>query len=335
MHIKKLNCAVVGLGIGEQHASAILNSASSNLAAICELDQEKINYFLHKYKLDFSIVKSFTEILLDDQITLVSIASFDDAHFDQVMACLHHGKCIFVEKPLCQTKEQLKEIYNRWKKNRLALASNLVLRKAPLYGWLKKIISSGQMGEIYAMDMDYLYGRIHKITEGWRKDVKNYSVMAGGGIHLIDLMMQLINQTPTKVQSSVNKIATTGTNFRYPDFHAATFYFANGIVGRVTANFGCMHKHQHVIRIFGTKATFVYDDMGARIHWNRDESSRPELIDLSPRPMHKGDVLMDFIESTTVNNKYNTAYEFDLMSTVIAADESILHQKTIDIRYMN
>ena len=267
-----LNCAVIGLGIGEQHAKALLSHPRAKLTSICDLDDKKVTDFLGQYAVDTCSVKTFPEILLDQSIDLVSIASFDHMHFEQVIAALQHGKHVFVEKPLCQTREQLEEIYNLWKASGLALSSNLILRKAPLFIGLRKMITSGELGEIYAVDMDYLYGRIHKITEGWRGEINNYSVMAGGGIHLVDLMILFLDQKPIQVQSCVNKITTRDTAFLYHDYHAATYYFAGGAIGRITANFGCVHKHQHVLRIFGTKATVLYDDMGARIYRTRDEA---------------------------------------------------------------
>ncbi|HLB41783.1 MAG TPA: Gfo/Idh/MocA family oxidoreductase [Gammaproteobacteria bacterium] len=333
---KILNCAVIGLGIGEEHARALLTHSSVKLSAVCDLDQKKIVDFLKKYELNFVLSKSFSEILLDDDIHLVSIASFDNDHFDQVMDSLRHGKHVFVEKPLCQTKDQLKEIYSLWKNSHLGLSSNLLLRKAPLYVWLENLINAGELGAIYAIDMDYLYGRIHKITEGWRSTVDHYSVMAGGGIHLVDLMMRFMNQKPSRVQSCGNNIVTQGTAFRYHDFQAATFHFEDEVMGRITANFGCMHRHQHVIRMFGTKATFIYDDMGARMHWNRNEDSHAELITLPPKPADKGSLLLAFVGDILEGDyEKNAKAEFDLMCAVMASDQAIAHHHCpIDITYL-
>ena len=337
MKHKTLNCAVIGLGIGEQHAIALLDHPSVKLTALCDLDDQKTNNFLTKYHLGKNLKRNFTDILDDKNIDVVSIASFDDDHFDQVMACLEQHKHVFVEKPLCQTEEQLKQIHSLWKKSGSALSSNLILRKAPLYHWLQEAILSGELGSIYAIDMDYLYGRVHKITEGWRANVENYSVMAGGGIHLVDLMMRFVNQRPVKVQSCVNKIATQGTTFRYPDFHAATFTFDSGLLGRITANFGCMHRHHHIVRIFGTKATFIYDDMGPRIHSTRDENVSAEPVTLSPKPISKGLLLLDFIESILSDNHIeNAKAEFDLMCAIVAADAAInCDNAPIDIAYLS
>ena len=320
-----LNCAVIGLGIGEEHVRALLAHPQVQLSAVCDVNHNRVSQVLTKYQLNETLHKSFDEIINDRNIHLVSIASFDDVHFAQVMACLQNGKHVFVEKPLCQTAEQLTQIYYLWRKQQnLGLASNLLLRKAPLYTWLAKQIKLGVFGNIYAMDMDYLYGRIQKITEGWRGAVDHYSVMAGGGIHLIDLMARFVGERPVHVQSAVNKIATYGTAFRYHDFHTALFAFKNNIIARITANFGCMHRHQHVVRIFGTKATFFYDDMGARIAWTRAEDIRAEQLTFAPKPSHKGMLLLDFVEDI-LNHTPNrhTQSEFDVMSMVIAADHAV------------
>lgn len=330
-----LNCAVIGLGVGEHHVRTLLDHPRAHLLGICDLNQEKTSEILKKFQLEKKLVKSFEEILNDSYINFVSIASFDDVHFEQVMACLKHGKHVFVEKPLCQTQKQLMQIYRLWKKNNLALSSNLVLRKSPLYSWLGDIISAGKLGDIYAVDMDYLYGRIYKITEGWRSSVIDYSVMAGGGIHLVDLMMKLTRKKPILVQSCSNKIATKNTLFKYHDFHASTFYFSDGVIARITANFACVHKHQHSVRVFGTKATFFHDDCGARIHWSRDENSLAELIDIPSKIMDKGCLLSTFIDNILKGEfKDQTMKEFDLMCAVSAADQAIYkNQHPINIQY--
>src|SRR6185503_7475057 len=105
--------------------------------------------------------------------------------------------------------------------------------------------------------------------------VPDYSVMAGGGVHLVDLMLWLTGQQPTTVSAVGNRIATANSRFAYDDFVTATYAFPSGLVGRITANFGCVHRHQHVVRVFGTKGTFIHDDAGARLHWTRDEARPP------------------------------------------------------------
>src|SRR5437879_8574199 len=108
--------------------------------------------------------------------------------------------------------------------------------------------------------------------------------MQGGGVHLVDLMLWLTGQRPRSVTAVGNRICTEGTAFHYHDYVSATFTFASGLVGRITANFGCVHRHQHVLRVFGTKGTFIYDDMGPRLYNSRDLAVPATNVDIAAAP---------------------------------------------------
>jgi predicted dehydrogenase len=281
--------------------------------------------------------ESFNTILADDRVDVVSIASYDDAHFWHVREAITAGKHVFVEKPLCRSIEELLVIERAWRESgKRHIASNLILRTAPAYQWLKRMIEGGELGEIYAVDGDYLYGRIDKITEGWRNNVRDYSVMQGGGIHLVDLMLWITGSKPISVSCFGNQICTKGTSFRYSDYMAATFQFPTSIVGRITANFGCMHRHQHVMRVFGTRGTFICDDLGARFHTSRDASVSPKTLSLSAAPASKRELIPTFIEAVLKGEDSSTQaqHEFDVISVCVAADHAMLTKTVAKVRYM-
>jgi predicted dehydrogenase len=319
-----LNVAVIGLGVGEQHARAFAAASGSHVTWLYDLDAAKTARVARDLG-QGRVAESYEQVLADPDVDIVSIATFDHLHFDEVCRAFDAGKHVFVEKPLCRTAAEVDEIATRWTSaGRPHLRSNLVLRGAPVYGWLKDAIADGAFGEIYAFDGDYLYGRLEKITEGWRKDVPDYSVMEGGGVHIIDLMLWLMGETPASVVAAGSKIATRGTGFQYDDFMAATFTFGSGAVGRITANFGCVHPHHHVIRVFGTKATFIYDDQGPRLFRNRADGAQAEKLDLSPLPAGKGVLIPDFIQAiqTGADPAPAAEREFDLIRVIAAADQA-------------
>jgi predicted dehydrogenase len=331
-----LNAAVIGLGVGEQHALSYQEHPRCTLTWLCDLSPDKLKSVAQRFP-GAHLTTQAAELFERYDIDIVSIATFDDFHCAQVIAALKTGKHVFVEKPLCRSTEELEAIQNQWQANpRLRLQANLVLRTAPLYCKLRDQIQEGILGEIYAFDGDYLYGRLHKITDGWRKDVESYSVMQGGGIHLLDLMVWLTGQKPETVTAVGNRISTADTAFRYNDFMSATFQFPSGLVGRITANFGSVHKHQHVLRIFGTKATFLYDDQGARLYTNRDASISAERIDQSPQPPNKGALIPAFVDSilSSTDGTLETQHEFDIMTICFAADQAAKLASTVRINYL-
>jgi predicted dehydrogenase len=328
---------VVGLGVGEQHARAFHAHPACEVRSLCDLDARRARTLASEFP-GCSVAERFEEMVNDPRLDVLAIASFDDAHYQQVMKALQAGKHVFVEKPICRTIAELTDIKARWKAEggRLKLRSNLVLRAAPVYGWLRTRIRAGDLGQVYAFDGDYLYGRLHKITEGWRKSVEEYSVMEGGGVHLIDLMLWLTGERPKAVMGLGNRICTTGTAFRYNDFVSAMFEFDSELVARVTANFGCVHRHQHVVRVFGTKGTFLSDDAGPRWHRSRDPAAHAEQLIYPPLPNHKGDLLPGFVAAILENaeDSAQTQSFFDGISICIATDRAVATGKKERIDYV-
>jgi predicted dehydrogenase len=319
-----LGAAVVGFGVGEQHARVYVDHPLCALRQIYDIDPDAV-YRAHATFESATIAASFDDLLSDPTVDIISIASYDDAHFGQVLAALESRRHVFVEKPLCRSLDELQRVKIAWRKSARQLAANLVLRGAPLYQWLRSAIAAGELGEIFAIDGDYLYGRLGKVTGGWRKDVIDYSVIQGGGIHLVDLMLWLTGQRPASVTAAGGAIAARGTAFRYNDFVAATYRFESGLVGRITANFGCVHPHQHVLRVFGTRATFIHDDRGARLQGSREPSAPWRPLDLSPLPPSKGVLIPRFVQSIVgdCDGAAETQHEFDLMSACLAADRAV------------
>lgn len=279
-----INTGIIGLGVGAQHAKAIAALPNCHVAWLCDLDADKLKIYGAEYP-RARLTAHAEEVLTDPSVDFVVIASYDHMHADQVVTALDQGKHVLVEKPLCQTEDELTRIVGALERApHLVFQSNLILRRFPRLQELKRSIDAGDFGEIYYIEADYAYGRIHKITEGWRGTVPNYSVMAGGGIHVIDAVLWLTGYQVREVYGCGNKIVTQGTSFQFNDFEVALLRMANGAIAKVSANFGCVYPHNHLFAIYGTKKTFVQNALGAAYISSRD-------LDVKPTPVHPGAVV--------------------------------------------
>jgi predicted dehydrogenase len=333
--MRRLKVGVIGLGVGSQHLAGFEADARCEVVAVCDLDPQRLKEATRD-KPELAATTEAEELIGRSELDIVSIASYDDAHFAQASAALENGKNVFVEKPLCRTADEVRALAHALQERpHLVLASNLVLRAAPLYRFTREQVATGAFGNVYAFDGDYLYGRLHKITEGWRGQVENYSVMLGGGVHLVDLMLWITQERPTRVAAVGNRISTSDTPFRYDDFVAAGFEFPSGLVGRITANFASVHAHQHVVRVFGTNATLLYDDCGARVHRSRDPDEATERLELAALPASKAELIPEFVERVVGGgaDKGQTRHELDVVSACIAADRALAEGGAVDIEY--
>jgi predicted dehydrogenase len=152
------------------------------------------------------------------------------------------------------------------------------------------------MGKTYYLEADYNYGRIHKIHNGWR-GTGNYSVVLGGGIHMVDLSLWLMGERVTEVSARGNRICSEGTTFSGNDLVLASLQFEGGAIGKVAANFGCVYPHFHRIGLYATQGSFINDWPGAYYVEERGESPPTIPSDTAYPGAQKGDLLYEFVES--------------------------------------
>lgn len=336
MNQKVLKTAVIGLGVGAQHALAYHANSKCELVQVCDIDPEKLSWA----KNEFPIVECTTDaktILNNPDIDLVSIASFDQDHAEQILLGLENDKHLFVEKPLCLLKSEAEAIAKALQnKPHLKISSNLILRKYPLFEQLKAWIESGKLGTVYSIEGDYNYGRLHKILEGWRGKTPNYSITFGGSVHLIDAFQWLLGTKPSHVSSISNKICSADSNFKNPDFITSIFDW-NGIVAKITANFGCVQPHFHNLKVYGTKATFVHGLNGTFIASSRDPNASLEMLDIPYPGCKKGDLIAPFVNDILENTTTAITKKqiFDTLSICLSVDQSHQTRTTLEIDYLN
>jgi predicted dehydrogenase len=235
------------------------------------------------------------ELLTDPEIDVVSIASYDDAHFEQVKTALRGGKHVFCEKPLCLYEREAAEIAALLRERPgLRLSSNVPLRLSPRFVEIRERVLGGELGEIFHMEGDYDYGRRHKLTDGWRGDLPYYSVVLGGAIHVVDLLLWMTGKQATEVLCAAGSgIATAGTKFRHDDFVTATLRMDDGSTMKVNANLGCVSPHFHAVRVYGTEGTFVNGMPDGALH----RPGGSETVGAAYPGVAKGDLLHSFVEA--------------------------------------
>ena len=126
-----LVAGIIGLGVGERHIHGYLSNLRCKLKTICDKDSVKLNQVGERYN-QFELTTDPNQILDDPEINIVSIASYDNYHASQVLKAIYSGKHVFVEKPLCLTSAELKQISKALNKNpNIKISSNLILRQSP------------------------------------------------------------------------------------------------------------------------------------------------------------------------------------------------------------
>ena len=326
----KIVAGIIGTGIGLKHFEALEKYRGCEVKYICEKNKAKLKSL--KKKFPNKIIISDEKLIFEDkEINLVSIASYDQYHFNHIVKSIDAKKHIIIEKPMCLTEKQLKLIKKKLAQNKnIKVTSNLVLRVNSLFNEFKNKIKSKK---IYYIEGDYIWGRKEKLFD-WRSNIKEYSITLGAGIHIIDLVMWLTNSKPISVYAAGNNIITKKTSFKKESLVVMIFNFPNNLLVKVSANAAATYDHFHELKIFCNNQTFVNSRLGAFSYKNKkirlsknnypDKKNRKKLI------RHFVDSLIDHKKNQIISLKE----QIDLMSVCFTVDKSLRLNKTLKIKYL-
>ena len=328
----KINAGIIGMGIGQKHFDAIEGYKKSQVSVICEKNRSKLNSLKKKYPSKL-ITNDENKIFKNKKINLVSIASYDNYHFNQIVKGLNNKKNLIVEKPLCLNLSELKKINNLLKKNKnLFITSNLVLRVNSLFKKIKKITKNNN--EIFYIEADYIWGRRQKLY-GWRSKTKNYSLIHGAAIHMIDLIMWLTSLKPKTVYAIGKKKFTKKSKFKKNNLVVMLLEFPKDILVKITANSLAVHNHFHEVKVFYNNKTFENNNLGSYLFKNNKilkiKSNYPD--NKNKKRMIQN--FIDYLKNRSIKKIISHKEQIDLMSVCISAERSMKLNKKIKIKYIN
>jgi len=331
-----IKVGLIGTGVGLKHLEAINGYRDCKVISILEKNRKKISTLKKKFK----NINFFTDEKLffsKNNFDLVSIASYDEDHFRQVLYAIKKKCHVIVEKPICLNEKQLKKIYKELKLNpKIYFISNLVLRKNSLFNKLKSNINKK---DLYHIEASYLWGRKKKLFQ-WRSKTTEYSLTLGATIHILDLICWLTNSRPLSVIAKTNKKITNNTSFKKFSFATYIFTFPNDIVVNLKADGVCIHPHYHSLKIFEKNKTTISDFCGQFEIRKQGKLDKFKIIKTNyeyPDKKNRGKFIREFIDSIIDNKPSHPSKKdiIDLMTACFHADLSARCGKEIKIRYFD
>lgn len=334
-----LRAAVIGLGVGEQHIGGYRAHPGCEVVAICDIDPRRLAAVGERHP-ELRRTDRPEELLEDPGIDVISIASWDDAHFEQIRAALQQGKHVFAEKPLVQDERDAVELARLLRERpQLRLSTNLPLRLSPRFVEIRKRIAAGELGRLFHLEGDYDYGRRHKLTDGWRGRLDRYSVVLGGGIHMIDLLTWMSGLSVSRVLGAHgNRIATERGGFSDLDFVTALLQTTDGPLIKVNSNLGCISRHFHAVRIYGSDGTFVNGLPDGTLYrpGPPGEEAAADAITAPYPGVGKGDLIESFVESILTGEpaRVTAADAFASLSVCLAVERALAAGGPVDVEYL-
>ena len=135
----------------------------------------------------------------------VIITTPDDLHHGPAMAALAMGYDLLLEKPIAQTWQECKEIFDLAEKEGRIVAVCHVLRYSPYYKKVKAVIESGVLGEMVSMQHFEPIQHVHMshsfVRGNWRREADTNPILLAKSCHDMDIMRWWIDRPAEYVSS--------------------------------------------------------------------------------------------------------------------------------------
>ncbi len=286
---KEINVGVVGCGYWGPNLIRNFNShPDCTVKTICDLEETRLAHLKDLYT-DLTTTTDFETIVNDKEIHAVVIATPVDLHYELGRKSLMAGKHTFIEKPMTSSAEHSKELVSMADERGLTLmVGHTFIYSSPVRE-IKKIIDSGEIGEIY-----YISSR--RLNLGlFQKDINVTWDLAP---HDISIILYFLGQTPV----SVNCQGKAHINPGIEDVSNLTLNFDNGGFATIHSSWLDPNKIREMV-IVGSKKMIVYDDNEPlekiKIYDKRVEAP-PHYDDFASfqYSYHYGDMLAPYIQQT-------------------------------------
>lgn len=239
------------------HYDLIEEIEDLTVAGIWDIKEERRDYAASR---QIHVYESLEDLLADETVDLVLIATPNDVHKSIAVKALEAGKNVVSEKPVTLSSRDLEEMMEAANRTGKFLTVHQNRRWDEDFLTVKKVMEEGKLGEIYRLE-----SRVHGsrgIPGDWRQEKEHGGGMVlDWGVHLLDQALLLF---PGVKLETVYATLTNVTNQLVDDGFSADLGFANGVHMLVevgTSNFISLPRWY----VLGADGTAMIQDWGQDI----------------------------------------------------------------------
>ncbi|MGZ4418744.1 MAG: Gfo/Idh/MocA family oxidoreductase, partial [Gaiellaceae bacterium] len=325
---RSLRIGVVGLGYwGPNLVRNLADAHAFDVSYLCDLRSQQLEAISRRYP-GVACTTSFEEMLNDETLDAVAIATPVSTHFSLAMAALRAGKHVFVEKPLAASSEQVEQLTDVAAEKGLVLMPGHTFLYSPAVTTIKALIDGGELGEIYFISSSRVNLGLHQ---------RDVSVVWDLGPHDFSILRYWLDALPAEV-SAVSRSCLLPD---VPDISFINLRYPSGTVAHVELSWLAPSKLRRTA-IVGSEKMVVYDDTsnesvrifdsGARIpdpetfgeyqlSYRTGDIVSPRIEATEPLSLELADFAKSILEGTTPAS--SAAVGLDVVRTIEAVDRSL------------
>ena len=300
---------ILGAGwIARKMAEAIAPFDDMSVYAVASRSKEKAEAFAKEWNIE-KAYGSYEEMVSDEKVDLVYIATPHSHHFQHSMLALDHGKPVLVEKAFTANAKEAEILIETARRKGIFITEAIWTRYMPLSHKVKELMESGMIGEPRALTATLCY-----MMEFKERIIR--PELCGGA--LLDLGVYVLNFARmyfgTDIVRTVSNchIGQTGM-----DMHESiSLSFSDGKMANLQAGALCLNDRQGIIS--GTEGYIRVDNINC-----------PEVIEVYRN--------YELVERITKADDMVNGYEYQVIEARRCINEGLLespmmpHEETISI----
>ena len=218
----------------------------AELAWLCDLSDEQRARFASRYP-RARLTADFDEMLADDSLEAVVVATPVVTHAQLAKRALEAGKHVLVEKPPALTGGETEDLVATAEEHGRVLMPGHLLLYHPGVARLKELIRSGQLGDVL-----YVYGNRQNLGQIRKDENALWSL----GVHDLSVILHLLEEEPSEAWARGESFLTDGVE----DVVFCYLRFPSGKTAHMHLSWLDPHKMRR-ITVVGRDKMAVFDDM--------------------------------------------------------------------------
>jgi len=243
---------LVGFGLfGAHHANAVEACDDTKLTAVA-LPRATSREAAHKAQPDVAICSHYNELVIRDDVDVVSVVAPNKLHYEIAKASLDAGKHVLLEKPMALEVGHCDELVELAQSKGLVLAVGHELRLSSLWSGAKKLIDEGVIGDPLHVLIELSRFPYRQGSEGWRYDIDRVgSWILEEPIHFFDLARWYLSSRGEPISIYARGNSRHAEKPKLLDNFSAMVDFdgAYAVISQTLAAFG----HHQTAKITGTQ----------------------------------------------------------------------------------
>ena len=217
-----------------------------DLAWICDTDAARRAEYAERYP-GARATGAFADVLADDSVEAVVIATPVPTHYDLAKQALEAGKHVFVEKPPAMRGDEMEELVAIAEAGDLVLMPGHLLLYHPGLRIVKGLVDTGELGEVACV-----YGNRQNLGVIRSNENALWSL----GVHDLSVILWLVGEDPVEVAAHGRDFLNEGVE----DVVFCYLRFPSGKIAHMHLSWLDPHKMRRMT-VVGREKMVVFDDM--------------------------------------------------------------------------